>query len=196
MERKTEILLTVALAAAAGIVLAVRFKRADGSSETLDNLEEVTVTARRPILIANVAPIGSARSVIKDPDISGQSLAERNNNPGNLRSWPNTPVAKGYAVFPTLLAGARASFINLHTYMTVRNLVTLRAIISRWAPESENPTNSYIDTVAKSMRVSPDQKLLYSTHAQQIMPAMWRVEAGVKFWNDSLVAAAYRAAGR
>ncbi len=33
------------------------------------------------------------------------SIAQRNNNPGNLRSWGNLPVVDGYAVFPTPDAG-------------------------------------------------------------------------------------------
>ncbi len=33
------------------------------------------------------------------------SLAARNHNPGNLRSWGNLPTSGGYAVFPTLGAG-------------------------------------------------------------------------------------------
>lgn len=33
------------------------------------------------------------------------SLAQRNNNPGNLRSWGSNPVVGGYAKFPTLDAG-------------------------------------------------------------------------------------------
>lgn len=33
------------------------------------------------------------------------SLAARNNNPGNLRSWGTNPVVNGYAQFPTLDAG-------------------------------------------------------------------------------------------
>ena len=33
------------------------------------------------------------------------SLAARNNNPGNLRTWGNQPTSGGYAVFPTAEAG-------------------------------------------------------------------------------------------
>lgn len=33
------------------------------------------------------------------------SLAERNRNPGNLRTWGNLPTSGGYVVFPTPEAG-------------------------------------------------------------------------------------------
>lgn len=33
------------------------------------------------------------------------SLAARNNNPGNLRSWGANPIVNGYAAFPTVEAG-------------------------------------------------------------------------------------------
>lgn len=179
------------VAAVGGVALVVRMRRSDGTVETIDGIEEVTVTAKK--LPAPLVPLTPE----KVPDTSGQSLAQRNNNPGNLRSWPGVTVKNGYAVFPTLLAGARASFINLNTYMTKHNLVTLRGIIGRWAPpEDDNPTSAYVAAVAKVLNVSPDQRLLYSTHAKRIMPAMWRVEAGVKFWPDSLVEDAYKAAGK
>lgn len=44
------------------------------------------------------------------------SLAQRNNNPGNLRSWGSNPIVDGYAKFPTLNAGwaALAQQINLN----------------------------------------------------------------------------------
>jgi hypothetical protein len=36
------------------------------------------------------------------------SVAQRNNNPGNLRTWGNLPRRDGYAVFPTVEAGWEA----------------------------------------------------------------------------------------
>jgi hypothetical protein len=33
------------------------------------------------------------------------SIAQRNNNPGNLRSWGSMPIIDGYAKFPTADAG-------------------------------------------------------------------------------------------
>lgn len=33
------------------------------------------------------------------------SVAQRNNNPGNLRTWGNLPRRDGYAVFPSMEAG-------------------------------------------------------------------------------------------
>lgn len=36
------------------------------------------------------------------------SVAQRNNNPGNLRSWGDLPRRDGYAVFPTVEAGWQA----------------------------------------------------------------------------------------
>ena len=37
--------------------------------------------------------------------IKSGTIAYRNNNPGNLRSWGNNPVVGGYASFPTASAG-------------------------------------------------------------------------------------------
>lgn len=43
-----------------------------------------------------------------------RSKAARNNNPGNLRSWGNTPVVKNMAVFPTEALGWRALKLQIH----------------------------------------------------------------------------------
>lgn len=185
---KASILYTLAATALAGVAVTVIVRRKNGATETLKDISEVSVTAVR-------LPEGPVVNV-KQEDLTGKSLAERQNNPGNLRSWPGVPALNGYANFPTLLTGARASFVNFHTYMTKYNLVTLRDIITRWAPESENPTSSYISTVAKLTQLSPDQTLQYVTHARKVLPAMWRVEAGKVFWHTSLPDEAYVAAGR
>ena len=36
------------------------------------------------------------------------SLAERNNNPGNLRMWGRNPMSGGFAMFPNVEEGWRA----------------------------------------------------------------------------------------
>ena len=46
---------------------------------------------------------------------SAGSLAARNNNPGNLRSWGSTPVVGGYAQFATLQDGWNALYSQITT---------------------------------------------------------------------------------
>lgn len=43
------------------------------------------------------------------------SVASRNNNPGNLRSWPGVPTNKGFATFPSAEAGWQALHMQVES---------------------------------------------------------------------------------
>lgn len=74
----------------------------------------------------------------------------RNNNPGNLRSWGDAPIKNGFAVFKSAQEGLSAMAGNLLAYSR-HGLDTVKAIVSRWAPASENNTAAYISAVAKQI---------------------------------------------
>ena len=71
-------------------------------------------------------------------------------------------------------------FVLLDTYKRRHGCNTLRQMITRWAPPSENDTESYIQTVAKRSLVSADSPI--STDNKEIMvpivKAMSLVENG------------------
>lgn len=77
--------------------------------------------------------------------------------------------------------GYRAMFVLLHTYRVRHNCRTLRAMIGRYAPPSENNTESYIRTVATSAGITPDQDLNTDDRAVmvKVVAGMSRVENGV-----------------
>jgi len=90
----------------------------------------------------------------------------RNNNPGNLRinksnNWQGkiNSSDKEFEQFINIAFGLRALMITLRTYQNKHGLRTIRQIINRWAPGSENNTNKYIDAVAGSMSLSPNAEL-------------------------------------
>jgi len=88
----------------------------------------------------------------------------RNNNPGNITagSFANQHGATGsdgdFATFASMQDGIRAAIALLQSY-AARGIDTVRTIISRWAPGSENDTAAYIADVAKKLGVSADQHL-------------------------------------
>jgi hypothetical protein len=90
---------------------------------------------------------------------------ERNNNPGNIRissiNWlgktPGTDNA--FETFATPAAGIRALAVNLRTYQNRYGLSTVRQIITRYAPASENNTGAYIAAVASAIGRSADDSL-------------------------------------
>lgn len=89
----------------------------------------------------------------------------RNNNPGNLNyaGQPGAHLETGvphprFAAFPTMADGIRALRDQLLRYGE-RGLTTARAIISVYAPASENPTGAYIYALCSHMGVQPDTVL-------------------------------------
>ncbi|MBL7233395.1 structural protein [Komagataeibacter oboediens] len=89
----------------------------------------------------------------------------RNNNPGNLNyaGQPGAHLETGvphprFAAFPTMADGIRALRDQLLRYGE-RGLTTVRAIISVYAPPSENPTGAYVYALCSHMGVQPDTVL-------------------------------------
>lgn len=91
----------------------------------------------------------------------------RNNNPLNIRignTWlgeVKNPTDDEFEQFVHVSYGIRAGFILLKRYINRYKLNTIKKIISRWAPDNENNTHSYIEHVAKRMNIEPDTPLLY-----------------------------------
>jgi N12 class adenine-specific DNA methylase len=109
--------------------------------------------------------------------------AWRNNNPGNIEYGQ---FAKGlgaigtdgrFAVFPTYEAGRRAKESLLFDSKGYRDKTIYQAI-SRYAPPSENNTDSYASSVATAAGVSIDTPLAELSARQRVavLDAMERVE--------------------
>ena len=85
----------------------------------------------------------------------------RNNNPCNIRwyainNWVGQ-VGKdesGFCIFDKPENGLRAAFILLR-----KGPRTVKGIVERWAPPSENNTQAYIDFVCKRLGVTQDNHL-------------------------------------
>lgn len=86
----------------------------------------------------------------------------RNNNPGNIRGagyqWQGETGRddKGFVIFSSPLYGLRAMARTLKTYREKHFLVTIRQVIERWAPDSENNTSAYVDSVAARSGIGAD----------------------------------------
>lgn len=90
----------------------------------------------------------------------------RNKNPGNLEKtqtvWQGEirPGAdERFCEFESLIMGCRALIKTLVTYHTKHGCSTVRSIIERWAPSSENDTTSYIRHVASAVGRGEDEVL-------------------------------------
>lgn len=158
---------------------------------------------------AEPAPVGNDQKPAPAPApaqvlaIDRDTRGFRNRNPGNLRyvasiAWQGQTGGDsgGYAVFDSDLNGLRAAFLNLHAYMHKHGLRTVRGIITRWAPNHENPTDAYVQYVARSVNVQPDRPVSWEVHALPIMRAIVAFENGRNPYADALYRDALRATGK
>ena len=112
----------------------------------------------------------------------------RNRNPGNIRrsavryKGETESDDAAFKTFASTAWGYRAMFVLLHTYRVRHRIATLRGMIARWAPPSENDTGAYLRPVVRRRGVDPAAAL--AARAGPPLPrlaaAMARVENGVE----------------
>ena len=109
----------------------------------------------------------------------------RNNNPLNIRHSKDVfrreikGKDKSFKTFKSLPYGYRAAFITLATYLS-RGWDTIEKIIAKWAPPTENNTESYIAKVEKWSGIPRNKELTVADGADYILivAAMSFVENG------------------
>ena len=122
----------------------------------------------------------------KGPDMSGvndSSPARRNLNPGNINFAGQKGATKNgrFAKFETVEAGVAQMYKQLAKYER-EGLNTIEKIISRWAPESENgsETEAYIREVSKRMGIDRNAQISMANPSQaaSLISAMAKQESG------------------
>ena len=121
-------------------------------------------------------------------------LGFRNNNPLNLikssNAWKGklaNPAGR-FEEFCSMEYGTRAAMINLRTYINRYGRNTIRKIISKWAPATENATNSYIDFVVRQTGIAPDTPISFQKEFTfKLIDAMSRMENGAVYAVDDLI---------
>lgn len=91
----------------------------------------------------------------------------RNNNPLNIRRtsdvWEGQCARQTDREFVQFLSpeyGFRAAYKILNHYRNVHELTTIDAIVHRWAPNSENHCQGYINYLAEHMGISANDTLM------------------------------------
>lgn len=111
-----------------------------------------------------------------------------NCNPGNIRltriryrGEVRPSRDPEFRQFESLAWGYRAIFVLLDTYRRRYGLDTLRGMIGRWAPPSENRTEHYIAIVSERTGIEADERIDTRDRATMvaIVAAISWVENGV-----------------
>lgn len=110
----------------------------------------------------------------------------RNNNPLNIRignTWLGeraNPTDDAFEEFVSMEYGIRAAFCILRRYIRRYHKDTVPAIVSTWAPASENNTQRYIDIVCQRAGLTPDQHIKFEDKSTmcKLVAAMAFVECG------------------
>ncbi len=119
------------------------------------------------------------------------TLGERNNNPLNIRKVPGThwkgeilPSIQGgdgggsFVRFESMEWGIRAALCILATYKRKYNAICIEDIITRWAPPSENDTQSYIKNVCRLTGFGGKERLT-ENEWPTLVRAMAYIESGI-----------------
>ena len=119
----------------------------------------------------------------------------RNNNPLNIRignTWlgeRERPTDDEFEEFVSLAYGLRAAFIILRRYIRRYHLNTIRLIVERWAPRTENETEKYIQFVCKDTGLLPNTTIQYKDQNTmcKLVGAMAFVECGQRIEMSEIV---------
>jgi len=120
----------------------------------------------------------------------------RNNNPGNIRrtstKWDGMRAVQRDASFIEFIApeyGIRALAKVIMNYQKRYGINTIRGVVSRWAPSSENNTKAYIASVAAQAGISADAPLDLTRRAAllPIVEAIIKHENGQQPYDISLM---------
>ena len=128
------------------------------------------------------------------PIYSIMAKGYKNNNPGNIRLTFGSDGEKilvyqgeidgssnSFRTFESMAYGYRAMFSLLTNYVNSHDCDTIRKIISRYAPSSENDTEAYINNVSNLTNHDPDESIDLSdaNFMQQLVAAMSFQENGI-----------------
>lgn len=117
----------------------------------------------------------------------------RNNNPGNIRKnstvWMGMAAAQTDSSFVQFVApeyGIRAIAKIMKSYRAL-GLNTIREVIRRWAPPSENNTDSYVAAVCAECSVKPDDTVDLDTIMPLLVKAIiWHENGGCPYTDQQI----------
>lgn len=119
-----------------------------------------------------------------------RAIGLRNNNPGNVRFAGQAGATLGeggFAKWPTLAEGIQGANHQLDLYAK-RGINTIGAIVSKWAPKSENDTEAYIGRLEKQLGINRNTQLTPADR-QRLLGAIFNQGEGNKVTANQISAA-------
>lgn len=123
---------------------------------------------------------------------------ERNCNPGNLerngiqwRGMCEQQTDPRFVSFRTPQFGIRALATVLRNYQIQHGINTVAGVIGRWAPPTENDTQSYIMAVSHALGVKPGETINISDTQtlEKLVTAIIRHENGRVAYSPDIIKA-------
>jgi len=122
-----------------------------------------------------------------DNDNDNMTRGIRNNNPLNIRCssapWKGKVLSNTdgkFEQFVSMYYGFRAAIQTIETYILKHRCNTIRKIINRWAPVTENKTENYIQYVCRKTNIGGNEPLSnQDSRLRDIVEAMAEMESGV-----------------
>lgn len=139
------------------------------------------------------APLPAAPDIPYNEPVTKITRGMRNNNPGNLTAAPNSPGKDGkFNIFYSQRDGI-AAFFRQMMLDGDRGSPTLRDEIKKYAPKHENPTEAYIQDVARRTGIDPNKPL--NLHDREtllrVAPAVFRFENGFQPFSPQQINQGY-----
>lgn len=124
-----------------------------------------------------------------------QTRGLRNNNPGNIRhgssQWQGMSSDQSgdnaFVQFDAPEYGIRALTKLLRNYQERDGLLTVRSIINKYAPPSENDTGAYVAHVARAAGVNPDDRININYKMVPIVTAIIKHENGLQPYSTETI---------
>lgn len=117
--------------------------------------------------------------------IMGQPRGIRQNNAGNIRPNKNytwngaSGESGGYLIFSDMRYGIRAMVKILRNYNALHGINTVKGIIYRWAPPSDNnPTDAYVKHVAQALGVGINDEINVNDYMPNLIKVISKHENG------------------
>lgn len=150
-----------------------------------------------PKLLAESEEAPYIASPVRPTPVEHTVRGYRLNNPGNIRHndryvWQGASAEQpdpSFVQFDSMAWGVRAMGKTLMNYGKLHGLFTVEKIINRWAPPHDNnPTEAYVNFVARRVGVAPDDILDLSPDEDlaPLVAAIARFENGYDIEQNEL----------